>query len=242
MIAAIIQARTGSTRLPNKIFKLIEGKPLIWHITERVKQAKLVDTVIIATTTNPVDDSVEQWCKENSVAIYRGSENDVLNRYYMAALEFKADVVIRITCDDPFKDPGVIDETVNYFLTHQFDFASNNNPPTFPEGLDVEVMSFKTLETMEQNAATDFEREHVTQYVYKNPEKFSVGNYPFERNLSRLRWTIDTEKDLEMARVVYSKLYPAKPFFTYKDILKLLDEQPEITEINQNEKRSALYN
>jgi len=242
MIAAIIQARTGSTRLPNKIFKLIEGKPLIWHITERVKRAKLVDEVIIATTTNAMDDSVEQWCNENGVAIYRGSENDVLNRYYGAAVKAKADVVIRITCDDPFKDPGVIDGTVQYFLDNQFDFASNNNPPTFPEGLDVEVMTFKTLETMEQNAATDFEREHVTQYVYKNPDKFSVGNYPYERDLSKLRWTIDTENDLEMARLVYSQLYPAKPFFTYKDILELLDKHPEITEINQNEKRSALYN
>src|SRR3569623_1816495 len=203
MIAAIIQARTGSSRLPNKIFKLIEGKPLIWHITERVKRAKLVDQVIIATTINPMDDNVEEWCRQNEVAIHRGSEIDVLNRYYEAAVKFKADTVIRITCDDPFKDPEVIDETVNYFLEHKFDFASNNNPPTYTEGLDVEVMTFKALETMEQNAATDFEREHVTQYIYRNPEKFDVGNYPYERNLSKLRWTIDTDKDLEMARVVY---------------------------------------
>jgi spore coat polysaccharide biosynthesis protein SpsF len=242
MIAAIIQARTGSTRLPNKIFKLIEGKPLIWHITERVKQAKLVDKIIIATTVNSMDDGVEQWCSENGVAVYRGSEDDVLNRYYEAAVQAKADVVIRITCDDPFKDPGVIDATVQYFLDNHFDFASNNNPPTFPEGLDVEIMTFKTLETMEQNAATDFEREHVTQYVYKNPAKFSVGNYQYEKNLSQLRWTIDTENDLQMARTVYNYLYPSEPFFTYKDILKLLEKHPEITEINQNEKRSALYN
>jgi len=242
MIAAIIQARVGSTRLPNKVFKQIEGKPLIYHVTERVKQARLVDKVIIATTTNIADDSIEQWCNENNIANYRGSENDVLNRYYNAAKLFNADVVVRITCDDPFKDPGVIDEVINCFLENNYDFASNNNPPTYPEGLDVEVMTFNTLETMEQNAATEFEREHVTQYVYKNPGSFKIGNYPYFKNMSKLRWTIDTDKDLEMARVVYKNLYTASPFFSYKDILKLIEEQPEIVEINQNEKRSALYN
>jgi len=242
MIAAIIQARTGSSRLPNKIFKLIEDKPLIGHITERVKRAKLVDRVIIATTTNPSDNSVEEWCNENNIAVYRGSENDVLNRYYSAAVAFGATVVVRITCDDPFKDPGIIDEVINYFLENELDFASNNNPPTYPEGLDVEVMSFKTLEIMEQHAETEFEREHVTQYVYKNPGLFKIGNYPYFTNLSKLRWTIDTDKDLEMARAVYARLYPQSPFFSYKDILKLIEQQPEITEINQNEKRSTLYN
>lgn len=242
MIAAIIQARVGSTRLPNKIFKLIEGKPLIYHVTERVKQARLVDKVIIATTTNQLDDSVEEWCLNNDVAIYRGSESDVLNRYYNAAKQFNADVVVRITCDDPFKDPGIIDEVISYFLENKFDFASNNNPPTYPEGLDVEVMSFEALETMEQHAATQFQREHVTQYVYQNPDKFRIGNHAYTTNISRLRWTIDTDRDLEMARAVYKKLYPTTPFFSYKDILKLIEQHPEIAEINQDEKRSALYN
>ncbi|HJP62402.1 MAG TPA: glycosyltransferase family protein [Mucilaginibacter sp.] len=242
MTAAIIQARTGSSRLPNKIFKLIEGKPLIYHITERVKRARLVDKVIIATTNNSADNSVEDWCNENNIAIYRGNENDVLNRYYNAAKAFDADVIVRITCDDPFKDPEIIDEVINHFLQNGCDFASNNNPPTYPEGLDVEVMSFKTLETMEQNAATEFEREHVTQYVYRNPGLFKIGNHPYFTNLSHLRWTIDTDNDLEMTRKVYAQLYPKSPFFSYKDVLKLTQQQPEITAINQNEKRSTLYN
>jgi spore coat polysaccharide biosynthesis protein SpsF len=242
MTAAIIQARTGSSRLPNKIFKLIEGKPLIYHITERVKRAQLLDKVIIATTNNSSDNSVEDWCNENNIAIYRGNENDVLNRYYNAAKAFDADVVVRITCDDPFKDPEIIDEVLNCFLQNECDFASNNNPPTYPEGLDVEVMSFKTLETMEQNATTEFEREHVTQYVYRNPGLFKIGNHPYFTNLSQLRWTIDTDNDLEMARKVYAQLYPKSPFFSFKDVLELTEQQPEITAINQNEKRSTLYN
>lgn len=240
-IVAIVQARTGSTRLPGKVFLPLCGRPLIWHVFNRLSNAHLLDDCILATTVNPGDDALQQWAEENKFRFFRGSEDDVLARYYHAAVETGADVVVRITADDPFKDPGIIDEVVQFFLDNQLDFASNNNPPSYPEGLDVEVFTMAALELAQKNAADPFEREHVTQYFYRNPSLFKQANYPYTEDISYLRWTLDTEEDYKMAKLVYDQLCRPDQIFLFKQILDLLQQQPEIATINSGVKRSAMY-
>ena len=168
-VNAIIQARCGSTRFPNKVFADINGNPLIWHVVNRLTYAKTIDQIVIATTVNEKDDQIEAWCKENNITCFRGSENDVLNRYYSTSTAFPSDVVVRITADDPFKEPAVIDMVVNKLINEDYDHVTNNFPPSFPEGLDCEAFTFKALEESEKATHDSFEREHVTQYIYHNP-------------------------------------------------------------------------
>lgn len=242
MVGAIIQARVGSTRLPGKVLMELSGHPLIWHVINRLKQAKKVEKIILATTVNPNDDVLVEWAERNGVDCFRGSEDDVIFRFYGAAKAFNLNTIVRITADDPFKDPEIIDQVVKMFEENNLDFACNNNPPTFPEGLDVEVFSFKSLQEAMQADLSDFEREHVTQYFYHHPEKFKQGCLGNEKNISYLRWTIDTPLDWQMADLVYQHLFSKKEVFLMADILDLLERHPEISQINQKEKRSAMYN
>lgn len=241
-VNAIIQARCGSTRFPNKIFAEIDGKPLIWHVVNRLTYAKTIDKIVIATTTNSKDNQIEDWCKKNNVACYRGSENDVLNRYYSASVAFPSDVVVRITADDPFKEPLVIDTVVNKLVNEGYDHVTNNFPPSFPEGLDCEAFTFETLKISEESTHDKFEREHVTQYVYHNPDKFKIGNVTFGQNLSFLRWTIDKEQDYEMVKAIYSYRNSCNNGILLMDeILEILKEHPELVQINSSVEKSAMY-
>lgn len=241
MVAAIIQARVGSTRFPNKVFAELCGKPLIWHVVNRLKWSKKIQNILLATTLNPADTSLEKWARANNIEVFRGSENDVLSRYYHAALSSKATTIVRITADDPFKDPEIIDKVVDIYFSNNLDFAYNNNPPTFPEGLDTEVFSFQALEKAEKESLNAFEREHVTQYFYRKPEIFKQMNIPYSEDLSFLRWTIDTKQDLEMAKQVYKYLYKENKIFLMNDILRLFKDEPHIKKINMDVKRSNMY-
>ena len=239
---AIIQARCGSTRFPNKVFADVNGKPLIWHVVNRLTHAKTINKIVIATTINEKDDKIEKWCNENNVACYRGSENDVLNRYYSASVAFPSDIVVRITADDPFKEPAVIDAVVNKLINEGFDHVTNNFPPSWPEGLDCEAFTFAALEASEKSTNDAFEREHVTQYIYHNPDKFKIGNVASPKNLSYLRWTIDKEVDYEMVKAIYAHRNPANTDILLLDeILDILEKNPEIKEINSSVERSAMY-
>ncbi len=239
---AIIQARCGSTRFPNKVFADIDGRPLLFHVVDRLKYCKLIDDIIIATTIDSKDDSIAEWCNSFGVRYYRGSEEDVLNRYYNASKLFPSDFIVRITADDPFKEPSVIDEVVNKLIDENLDLVTNNFPPTFPEGLDCEAFTFETLRTMEKTATDSFDREHVTQFVYRNPERFRIGNVSFEKNLSKFRWTIDTMEDYEMIKAIYSRRKTKKgTILLMKEILEILSDNPDIYRINSSVKRSAMY-
>lgn len=241
-VNAIIQARCGSTRFPNKVFADVNGKPLIWHVVNRLTYAKTINKIVIATTTNEKDDQIEAWCKENNVACFRGSEDDVLNRYYSASVANPSDVVVRITADDPFKEPAVIDAVVNKLISEGYDHVTNNFPPSWPEGLDCEAFTFTALEESEKTTHDSFEREHVTQYIYHNPDKFKIGNVASPTNLSSLRWTIDKEVDYEMVKAVYAHRDPANTGILLLDeILEILDKNPEIKQINSSVERSAMY-
>lgn len=241
-VNAIIQARCGSTRFPNKVFALIDGKPLLWHVVNRLKYATKIDDIIVATTISEKDDKIEEWCKENNVHCFRGSEENVLNRYYSASEAFPSDYVVRITADDPFKEPKVIDAVVTKLMEEGYDHVTNNLPPSFPEGLDCEAFKKSALDRSEREAETAFEREHVTQYIYHHPEIFKIGNVSNPENLSYLRWTVDKDVDFEMVKAVYAHRNPAnKGILLMDEILEILKANPEIEKINSEVERSAMY-
>jgi len=240
-VAAIIQARTGSTRFPSKVFAPLADKPLLWHIVNRLTFSKQINEIIVATTTSENDNVIEDWALQNGMNIFRGSEEDVLARYYEAAKFFKADIIVRVTADDPFKDPEIIDAVIEILKSEKLDFAYNNNPPSFPEGLDTEVFTFEAIEKAFLNAKDNFEREHVTQYFYRNPTLFKHKNYAYFENKSYLRWTLDTVQDYEMVKQVYNHLYKEETIFLMNDIFELLKKYPAIANMNLNVKRSAMY-
>lgn len=237
-VAAIIQARLGSTRLPGKIFKGISGKPMLWHIVNRLFHSNLIDAIIVATTNLPEDDKVQEFCEMNNILFYRGSSEDVLSRYYEAAAKFKADLIIRITSDCPVIDPLIIDNMLEYFFEEnqsiELDYLSNVHPRTFPRGLDTEIFSFNSLTIAHNEATQQYEREHVTPYIYNHPEKFRIKNFVNEKDYSFHRWTVDTQKDFLLIDEIYKTLYTKKKLFLFKDILNLFEKRPDLININQN--------
>lgn len=240
-VVAIVQARCGSTRLPGKVFELLSVKPLIWHVFDRLKGSHNINKFVLATTINVKDDKLAEWAKQNGIDCFRGSESDVLSRFYHCAKEFQADIVVRITADDPFKDHGIVDQAINLLIGGNLDFVCNNNPPSYPEGMDIEVFTFNALEQSFLESKDPFEREHVTQYIHRNSDRFKIHNLKYDYDLSYLRWTIDTLSDLQMAREVYNNLYKEHVIFSFHEILEFLSKNPHIEIMNQGEERSAMY-
>ena len=230
----------GSTRLPGKTLTDLHGKPLLQRVIERSRASHWIDEIVVATTTERCDDEIAGLCASLQVVCCRGSVADVLDRYYQAAIQTKADVVVRITADDPFKDPQVIDCVVGRFLADQLDYASNTIVPTYPEGLDVEVFDFSALRCSWQEAILPSEREHVTPYIWKNPDHFRVANVVNDEDLSHLRWTIDYQDDLIFAREVYAR-FDTEELFVMRDILTLLEREPEIGNLVKHIKRNQGY-
>lgn len=229
---AVIQARMGSSRLPNKVLKDLCGKPALWHVIHRVKKSKLIDEIVIATTIEKQDLKIVKFCADNGIRVFIGSEADVLDRYYQAARLFKPDNVVRITSDCPLHDSDIIDSVIEKHIKENNDYTSNTIQPTFPDGLDCEVMKYSALEKAWENAAMTSEREHVTQYLIKN-DIFKKGCLLNSVNKESERWTLDTDADYEFIRSVYSELYYKNPEFSSADIYGLLEEKPEIRKINQ---------
>jgi len=240
-VVGIVQARMGSTRLPGKTLAEISGKPLLEHILVRLQHARKLDAIAVATTELPEDDRIDEVCGRMGIPACRGSKDDVLDRYYRCAEKMDAEIIVRITADDPFKDPQIIDLIVCEMLAGGCDYVSNTIRPTYPEGLDIEVFSFEALDRSWRNARTALDREHVTPYIWLHPGLFSLKNIEHEPDLSHLRWTIDTADDLEMARAVYRKIYREGRIFLMRDILKLLDKEPEIQLLNSGIEQFASH-
>lgn len=237
MIAAIIQARMGSTRLPGKILEDIEGKSMLAHVVERVGRASSVEKVIIATTTNPEDDIIEELAQKEGWEYYRGSDRDVLDRYYQAAKKFNVTTVVRLTSDCPLSDPELIDRCVQVSMKGGYDYVSNclYDCLTYPRGLDVSVISLAALEKCHQEAKKNFEREHVVAYIWHHQNKFRIGPLvtapaDYERNY---RFTVDYPEDLELIRIIYRRLYRLGSPVSVKSAIALLDQNPEIASINK---------
>jgi len=240
-VVAIIQARMGSTRLPGKVMKEIVGKPMLWHVINRVKNAKELNDIVIATTNLKEDTQILDLASEIGVKTYAGSENDVLDRYYQAAIMSKADVIVRITADCPLADPNVIDKVVRYYRINDFDYVSTSIKPTFPDGIDVEVFRFASLKKAWSEAKLASEREHVTPYIWKNPNIFKIKNYENEDDILYMRWSVDEQCDLEFLREIYNRLYAKDTLFYMEDVVDLLTKNPELMDINKDIVRNEGY-
>lgn len=237
-VVAVIQARMGSSRLPGKVLIEIEGKPILCHDIDRVSDAVTVDHIVIATTLKPNDDTIVAAIKGYSpkISSYRGSEDDVLDRYYQAAKSAKADVIVRVTSDCPLIDPDILDRVVRLLLDDpSLDYASNVlGRLTFPRGLDVQAITMPALERIWKAATEAEDREHVTLYIRKHPEEFHTAKIQNETDLSTHRWTVDEEDDLRLVKELYRRLYPTKPNFRMDDVLSVLAAEPDLSSINRH--------
>ncbi len=236
-VAAIIQARMTSTRLPGKVLMNIEQKPMLWHIINRLKSSVKIDDIILAIPDTKENDSLEIFSKKNNIDYFRGSEEDVLSRYYNSAKKYHAEVVVRITADCPLIDPEVVDMAIEKHLASGADYTSNILERTFPRGLDVEVFNSKALAKSYKEAKESYQKEHVTPYIWELPEKFHLANIENPENFSHMRWTVDEREDLEFVREIYKRLSKTGKIFLMRDITNLLKKYPELMEINKNVKQ-----
>jgi spore coat polysaccharide biosynthesis protein SpsF len=240
-VDAIIQARRGSTRLPDKVLMDIAGEPMLACVVQRTMRAKLIRTVVVATTTKQSDDIIVQLCRNRGWPCFRGSENDVLDRYFQVANVYKSDVVVRISSDSPLIDHDLIDKIVRVCLDGlpHLDYVSNNLPPrTFPLGLDVEAVRFSALKTAWEEDKNPKWREHVTPYIYRHSEKFHLRAVANDVDHSMLRWTVDTPEDLELVRQIYG--YFGHDRFGWQDVLQALDGHKEWLDINRHVRQKSV--
>lgn len=240
-VVAIIQARMGSTRLPGKVMMNILDKPMLWHVISRVKHSNILNDIVIATTTLNEDKRILEFASEMGIKSYAGSKDDVLDRFYRAAMITNADVIVRITADCPLSDPKVIDEVVLFYLNNDFDYVSTSIEPTYPDGIDVEVFGFDVLKKAWNEAKLPSEREHVTPFIWKNPGIFKIQNYKYNENISYMRWSVDEKCDLEFIIEIYKKLYHEGNIFYIEDIIKILEKYPELMYMNRGIIRNEGY-
>jgi len=238
-VVAIVQARMGSTRLPGKVLGDIQGHPMLSRVIERTRSAQTLDDVLVATTTDPADDPIVALCREHAMPYFRGSELDVLDRYYQAALAHNAAVIVRITSDCPLIDPQVVDKVVSAFLAAKCDYASNCVLRTYPRGLDTEVIGFRALERAWREARQPYERSHVTPYLYQTPGRFNILSVTGDEDYSAQRWTVDTPEDMKLVRAIYARMRGRN--FLWKDVIKLLEREPELAKINRSVAQKALH-
>ena len=231
-VVALVQARMGSTRLPNKVMKLIGGTPMIELLLSRLSRAREVDQIIVATSVDERNQPLADHVRNLGYACERGSENDVLGRYVHAARAHQADVVVRITGDCPLVDPGLVDECIRRFKAAGVDYLSNTNPPTYPDGLDVEVCTFKALEKSSQETSSPFDREHVTPYL-REVGRFKTAFIQHSQDLSSWRWTVDELADFAVIEKVFQHFYPSTDF-TWGEVLNLQSQRPDIFSMNRH--------
>jgi spore coat polysaccharide biosynthesis protein SpsF len=241
MILAVLQARASSKRLPGKVLKPILGRPMLAHQIQRIGRCKTVDRLVLATSEEGADDAVAALADQTGILCYRGSLDDVLDRFYRAALPHTPQHVVRLTGDCPLADWHVIDRVVRFTVDGGYDYGSNTIKPTWPDGLDVEVVKFAALEIAWREAHEPLDREHVMPFIHRQAERFRLGNLVNEVDLSGLRWTVDNPEDFEFVTRVYGALYPQRPDFATPDILALLASQPEIGRLNDHIPRNAGY-
>lgn len=238
---AIVQARMGSSRYSGKVLAELCGKPMIGVLLHRLELTKGLDGVVVATTVDPTDDILVRWLESEGVPYFRGSVNDVLDRFWRCATEFAAEIIVRITADDPLKDPEVVGRAIDQIRSsNDLDYVSNTINPSYPEGLDVEVFTIEALCRANSEATLPSEREHVTPYIWKNPHKFSILNFEMSPNLSSWRWTVDKPEDLIFVRDVL-RHFDDDIEISYKNVIDLIMEKPELAVINSGTVRNEGY-
>ncbi len=243
-IIALIQARMGSTRLPGKVLSDLSGRPVIWHIWNRLRSIPEINEIVVATSIDSKNDILEEYCNSEAIPCFRGSENEVLDRFYKAAQFYKADAIIRITGDCPLIDPFQIGRIIEIFLkSDKVDYVSlatgagvnKQKVNKFPDGTDAEVISFKAIQQAWSEAKNPVDRgEAVTSYIWRNKDLFRSETVYCDRDLGHLRWTLDHQDDLEFVRKVYKRLYSLDRLFTMWDVVKLIEAEPELIKVNEN--------
>lgn len=238
-IVGVLQARMSSTRLPGKVLEPILNVPMIGRQVERLRRATAMDALVVATSTDPGDDALVEYVATLGVPVVRGSLDDVLARFVQAIDEHAIDTVVRLTADCPLASPAVIDAVIADFVSGGADYVSNTLTPTYPDGVDVEVLRADVLRWVAANSDDPHEHEHVTLGVYRRPERFAVRNVAGGEDLSDLRWTVDNPDDLAFVREVYARLYPANPAFELADVLALLEREPGLSRTSVDAVRNA---
>ena len=238
-IVAIIQARMGSTRLPHKVLMDLGGESVLARVIRRLSRSRMVSELIVATTDSSGDDAIVRECQRLGVSCFRGSEHDVLDRYYQAARAAVAESVVRITSDCPLIDAALVDDTVGTFVEQQADYASNVFPRTYPRGLDAEVFTMTALNRAWRQASEPHQREHVTPYFYEHPETFKLASTRSESDYSAYRWTLDTAEDLELLRNIYAR-FGNQDNFGWREVVMLMEREPELAELNTHVVQKSL--
>lgn len=242
MIVAIVQARMGSTRLPGKVMTDILGKPMLWHLINRLGNSKLIDKIVLAAPDKESDKAMLKLARDMGIGSYAGSETDVLDRYYQAAKKFNADTIVRITGDCPLIDPELVDEIINYYIKNKNQFDIVHNGTSYPDGIaETEIFSFSVLKEAWEKARLVSEREHVTAYIWKNPGKFRSATIENKEDLSDLRLVVDDEKDLKLVREIFKNLYKEGDVFHLKDIISFLNKNPHLADLNRDTIRNEGY-
>jgi len=232
MIGCIIQARIGSTRLPGKVTQLLDNKNTsLYYTINQLKNSLNLNKIIVATTELKEDDIIEKISKDNEIECFRGSSENVLERFYECAKKFQLETIVRITADCPLIDPKIVDSIIEIFNSCKYDYVHNIEPRTFPDGLDTEVFTFKILEEAQQNAKLLSEKEHVTLYFRNNKDKFRIKNFTSEKNMSSHRWTLDYQEDLDLIRNIVKEI-KNRPILM-NDIINLFNKKPNIFKINK---------
>ena len=233
MIGAIVQARMASTRLPGKVMLAAAGKPLLGHVVERLSFSTTLGKIAVATSTDERDDIIAGFCNAQNIPVFRGSIDDVLDRYYQASKHLGLDVIVRITSDCPLIDPMLVDEMVRFFIEHedQYDLVTNRNPLTYPDGLDADVMSMGSLEYVWQHATEQHQREHTIPYFWEAGMRVYNFEHP-DQLFYKHRWTLDYPEDYELIKSIFTSLYKEGELFTTQDILDYLVLNPELLKIN----------
>lgn len=239
-IIASIEARLGSTRLPGKVLKEIMGRPMLELMVERVKRSKYIDEIVIATSVNPKDGAIEEMCRRLGIVCYRGSEDDVLARVLGAAKHIKGDHIVELWGDAPLIDPGIIDATINHYVENDYDCVGIDRK--FPWGMNLLVFPTNILEEVSLITNDPVDRENVSNYIYEHPDKYKFTRYPCPPELSRpdIRLAVDELPDFELVKTVFERLMPRSSFFSVTDIIKLLDAEPELKDINKCVKQKKL--
>ena len=238
---AIVQARMGSSRLPGKVLRSICGRPMLARLLDRLGRARSIAGTLVATTTDATDDALCAWCEAEGQTYFRGSERDVLERYVRAARSIDAAGVVRITGDCPLIDPEIVDAVVERFRAGDLDYASNLFPPTYPDGLDVEVVTRDALDCAAAEAERRSDREHVTPFIWRNRERFRQVHLTREPSLAELRLTVDHADDLKFVEEVFRALECKQPTFGLEQLLALLHERPELRALNAGHARNESY-
>ena len=232
MILGVLQARCGSTRLPGKVLKPILGRPMLSLQLQRLGRARRMDALLVATSTEPGDEPIVAMCEDLQVPFFRGSEKDVLDRVYRAAQAYAPRHVVRLTGDCPLADPDVVDQVIEDHLRGGYDYTSNCMLRTYPDGLDVEAVRFECLEEAWREARLPSHREHVTPFFYQQPDRYGLGSVTGEDDYSHHRWAVDHPEDFELVSKIYELLYRENPHFSWRDVLALVEEKPELTALN----------